>query len=108
MLLDKLTSLARFTDALGRATSVEEVYAASLDALQETLGVDRASILLFDANDVMSFVAWRGISDDYRAAVNGHTPWRPESQNPVPVLVPDAEDDAALASYREVFRREGI
>jgi len=108
MLLDKLTSLARLTDAMGRATSPEEVYAASLDALQETLGVDRASILLFDANDVMSFVAWRGISDEYRAAVNGHTPWRPESQKPVPVLVPDAEKDPSLATYLDVFRREGI
>src|SRR5205823_933132 len=63
MLLKKLTSLARLTDALSRATSAEEVYAASLDCLQESLGVERASILLFDADDVMSFVAWRGISD---------------------------------------------
>src|ERR1051326_2510094 len=108
MLLDKLTSLARFTDALGRATSVEEGYAASLAELQETLGVEGASILLFDANDVMSFVAWRGISDEYRAAVNGHTPWRPESQNVVLVLVSDAENDPSLASYVEVFRSEQI
>ena len=108
MLLDKVTSLARLTDALGRATSVDEVYTASLDALQDILGVERASILLFDANDVMSFVAWRGISNDYRAAVNGHTPWRPESQNPVPVLVSDAGNDPSLASYADVLRREGI
>ena len=81
MLLEKLTSLAKLTDALSRATSAEEVYAASLNCLQESLGVERASILLFDADDVMSFVAWRGISDDYRRAVNGHTPWRPETEN---------------------------
>ncbi|HYC62477.1 MAG TPA: ATP-binding protein [Thermoanaerobaculia bacterium] len=108
MLLDKLTSLARLTDSLSRAMSVEEVYAVSLDCLQESLGVERASILLFDANEVMSFVAWRGISDQYRSAVNGHTPWRPETENPEPVLVSDAELDPALTSYLPVFRAEGI
>jgi PAS domain S-box-containing protein len=108
MLLDKLTSLARLTDSLSRAMSVEEVYAVSLDCLQESLGVERASILLFDANEVMSFVAWRGISGEYRRAVNGHTPWRPETENPEPVLVSDAELDPALASYLPVFRAEGI
>lgn len=108
MLLDKLTSLARLTDSLSRAMSVEEVYGVSLDCLQESLGVERASILLFDANEVMSFVAWRGISDQYRHAVNGHTPWRPETENPEPVLVSDAELDPALTSYLPVFRAEGI
>lgn len=108
MLLHKLTSLARLTDSLSRATSVGEVYAASLDCLQESLGVERASILLFDEGEVMSFVAWRGISDEYRRAVNGHTPWRPETENPEPVLVPDAEREPSLASYIGVFRAEGI
>src|SRR5689334_7602234 len=102
MLPDKLTSLARLTDALSRAVSAEEVYAASLDCLQESLGVERASILLFNDADVMSFVAWRGISDEYRRAVNGHTPWRPDSTNVEPVLVRDAKADPALASYDEV------
>jgi PAS domain S-box-containing protein len=108
MLLDKLSSLARLTDRLSRAASVEDVYAASLDCLQESLGVERASILLFDANEVMSFVAWRGISDGYRAAVNGHTPWRPDTESPEPVLVADAELDPSLAGYIDVFRGEGI
>ena len=105
---EQLTTLANLTDALSRATSVEQVYTVSLDCLQDALGVERASILLFDADDVMSFVAWRGISDSYRRAVNGHTPWRPETENPEPVLVPDAEADPSLARYIDVFRAEGI
>ena len=98
MLPDKLTSLARLTDALSRAVSPSEVYAASLDSLQESLGVERASILLFNDEEVMSFVAWRGISEAYCRAVNGHTPWRPDSTNVEPVLVRDAEADPAPAS----------
>jgi PAS domain S-box-containing protein len=108
MLVDKLTLLARLSDALSRATTEDAVYAASLDCLQSALGVERASILLFDRDEVMSFVAWRGISDEYRRAVNGHTPWRPETENPEPVLVADVELDPGLANYIDVFRAEGI
>jgi PAS domain S-box-containing protein len=108
MLPDKLTSLARLTDALSRARSAAEVYAASLDSLQESLGVERASILLFNDEEVMTFVAWRGISDAYRQAVNGHTPWRPDSRDVEPVLVRDGEADPSLAKYLDLFRAEGI
>jgi PAS domain S-box-containing protein len=108
MQLEKLDALARLADDLSRTSSLDEVYAVSLDCLQHSLGVERASILLFDANEVMSFVAWRGISDAYRRAVNGHTPWRPETRNPEPVLVSDAAAEPSLAGYAEVFRAAGI
>ena len=103
-----LAAVARLTDALSRATTLDAVYDAALDALQQSLGVARASVLLFDEHGVMSFVAWRGISDDYRRAVNGHTPWRPDSEDPHPICVPDVLEDASLAPYRPVFKAEGI
>jgi signal transduction histidine kinase/ActR/RegA family two-component response regulator len=103
-----LTAVSRLTDALGRANTLDAVYEAALDALQQSLGVRRASILLFDANGVMSFVAWRGLSDAYRTAVNGHTPWTPDSPDREPVTIPDAFAEASLASYRPLFEAEGI
>ena len=103
-----LIAVARLTDSLSRASTLPEVYSAALDALQQGLGMERASILLFDEHAFMGFVAWRGISEQYRAAVNGHTPWSPEMRNPDPMLVPDVETDSTLAAYRDVFRREGI
>jgi signal transduction histidine kinase/PAS domain-containing protein/ActR/RegA family two-component response regulator len=104
----ELASLAHLTDALSRAATLPQVYDAALDTLQSALGVERASILLFDAKDFMGFVAWRGISDAYRAAVNGHTPWTPTSVNPAPIGVRDVFADASLAKYYPVFVREGI
>jgi signal transduction histidine kinase/ActR/RegA family two-component response regulator/PAS domain-containing protein len=103
-----LSAVAHLTDALSRATTLEAVYDAALDALQEALGVARASVLLFDDREVMSFVAWRGLSDDYRRAVNGHTPWTPRSENARPICVDDVAKDASLASYASVFASEGI
>ena len=85
----ELKALYRFTDRLYRARSLEQVYAASLDAICETLGYARASILRFDAAGVMRFVAWRGLSDSYRRAVEGHSPWRPGDGNAEPIFIED-------------------
>ena len=64
-----LAAVSELTDALSRARALDEVYSAALDALQRSLGVDRSSVLLFDEDAFMGFVAWRGISADYRRAV---------------------------------------
>src|ERR1043166_3062526 len=106
--IDHLIAVSRLTDSLSRATTLEHVYAVALDALQNTLGVARSSILLFDDDGVMQFVAWRGISDAYRAAVKGHTPWRPETVNPEPICIADFHDEPSLAHYADVFVSEDI
>ena len=103
-----IRTCARLTAAISSARSVEEIYVAALDALASGLGVSRASILLFDADGVMRFQAYRGISDEYRRAVEGHTPWRPDSPDPEPIVVADVRQDPSLASYVPVFEAEGI
>ena len=80
----------------------------ALDAVQQALAVDRASVLLFDDNGVMRFRAWTGLSDEYRRTVDGHSPWRLDTVNPTPVLVPDVERTPGMDGYREAFRREQI
>src|SRR5436305_9233300 len=64
--------LYRLTDALNHADTVEAIHEAALNAILKALEVDRASILLFDSAGVMRFAAWRGLSDEYRAGVDGH------------------------------------
>jgi PAS domain S-box-containing protein len=103
-----IQTCARLTAAISGARDVEEIYVAALDALASGLGIERASILLFDSDNVMRFKAWRGLSDGYRRAVEGHTPWRPDSPNPQPIVVSDVRKDSSLASYRPVFDAEGI
>jgi signal transduction histidine kinase/ActR/RegA family two-component response regulator len=103
-----LAAIGRLTDALSRSATLASVYDAAIDALQDGLGVERASILLFDEKEVMSFVAWRGISDAYRSAVTGHTPWHPDSRDAEPIVVPDVHADASLDPYLQVFAKEGI
>src|SRR5581483_3179479 len=90
------------------ATSLPEIFDAALGTLQQALSASRSAILLYDGDDVMRFRKWRGLSDGYRAAVEGHSPWARDVVEPQPVVVSDALNDPAWASYLALFRREGI
>jgi PAS domain S-box-containing protein len=94
--------------AISGTRTVDEIYQTALDALTRGLGVSRASILLFDAGGVMRFTAWRGLSDTYREAVEGHSPWTPDAVDPQPIVVPDVTKDPSLAPFLPTIAAEGI
>jgi PAS domain S-box-containing protein len=94
--------------AISGTRTVDEIYDIALDALTRGLGVSRASILLFDASGEMRFTAWRGLSDGYRAAVEGHTPWAPDAADPQPIVVPDVTREPSLAAFLPTIGAEGI
>ena len=96
------------TRAMSRTRTLEEIYGVALDALASALGVDRSAILLFDADGVMRFKAWRGLSDSYRAAVEGHSPWPADATAPPPLIVADVRDDASLAPFRPALDAEHV
>lgn len=100
--------LYRFAQAVVAADSVDSVYDAALSAIERALAARRSAILTYDAEGVMRFRAWRNLTDHYRSAVEGHSPWPRDATAPQPVLVPDPETDPAMAPYLPLFRREGI
>jgi PAS domain S-box-containing protein len=101
-------ALFRFTDTLFRAKSLTETYEAALDAIFDALNCSRASVLRLDENDVMRFVAWRRLSDAYRSAVEGHSPWEADEPNPEPVCVEDISQTDLPDTLRTVVKSEGI
>jgi PAS domain S-box-containing protein len=100
--------LYRFAQAVVASHRIEEVYEAALASIESALGAKRAAILVSDSDGVMRFKASHGLSDAYRAAVEGHSPWPRNAVAPEPVLVPDVASDAAMASYLPLFARESI
>ena len=100
--------LYRLAAAVIRADSAEQVMEAALDAIGKALGAERSAVLAFDAEGVMRFKAHRGLSDEYRAAVEGHSPWSRDVVSPSPVIVSDVMIDDSLASFRPLFERERI
>ena len=106
--MEEQAALYRITDSLHRAQSLPDVYDSALDAILRALPCQRASILLFDEAGVMRFVAWRGLSDHYRRAVDGHSPWTADVKDAKPICIDDVERADLDESLRATIKTEGI
>ncbi len=106
--VEEQTALYRFTNRLYRAGSLADICDAAFEAIERALGCARASILLFDNDEIMRFVAWKGLSETYRQAVDGHCPWPADASDPQPLLVGDVANADIPDALRTVVRAEGI
>ena len=105
---EQQVALHQFTDRLYRADNRQAVYDAALDAIDGALGCERSAILLFDELGVMRFVAWRGLSDGYRRAVDGHSPWTRDAKDPEPICIEDVGSADLPDPLKATVKVEGI
>ncbi len=105
---ERFRTLYQLLSALSKAGALEDVYEAALTSLLEATAADRAAILLFDDDGVIRFKASRGLSREYRAAVEGHSPWPRGTLDAHSIVVPDVLIEQNLSNYGEVLRNEGI
>ena len=101
-------ALYTFVDRLHRAEHLDETYEAAIDAIFTAVGCDRAAVLIFDDAGVMRFAASRGLSDDYRQAVEGHTPWTRSTVDPQPISITDIQTAELDEALKAALTREGI
>jgi len=106
--LNEMRSVYSLSQAVGRAATMQEIYEAALDALVGVLGADRASILLFDRSGVMRFKAWRGLTEEYRQAVEGHSPWSIHESDPKAFGIEDVATDESLGALKQTILSQGI
>jgi len=106
--MEEQAALFAFTERLRDAGSLGDVCDAAVETIMRALRCPRAAVLLLDDDGVMRFVAWRGLSDIYRRAVEGHSPWRADAVDPEPVLIPDAEASGLAEELKSTIRLEGI
>jgi PAS domain S-box-containing protein len=93
---------------LQHAVVVDDVYTAAMDAMSAALRCDRASVLVFDKSNVMRFVASHGLSEAYRKAVDGHSPWSADTRNARPVCIEDVAKSDLSDELKRVVSQEGI
>ena len=74
--LEQMQVLSGLAEAVNLAHEPAEIYLAAVQGLTRAVGADNAAVLIFDSDDVLRFKAWTGLSDEYRSAVTGHSPWR--------------------------------
>lgn len=94
--------------ALSAASEVPEAARALNDSLGRTTGLPRTAVLLYDRRGVCRFVGWRGLSEEYRAAAQGHCPWKHGEAAAEPIVVQDVTKDGTLAAFASLFAREGV
>ena len=105
---EEQAALYEFAAALQHVGGADDLYAQAMTAIFRALGCDRASILLADASGVMRFVAADGLSDTYRRAVDGHSPWPADAVEPAPITIDDIEASDLGEDLKAVVRAEGI
>ena len=106
--VEEQAALFEFTAGMQHSRTLDEIHALALDVIIRALHCDRASVLLFDAAGVMRFAAARGLSDAYRVAVEGHSPWETDIQNPAPICIEDIEAAQLPQALRQTILAEGI
>src|SRR5437660_480890 len=87
-------------------TPILELVDDAIDTMLQATGADRAAVLLHDNADVMRFRAWRGLSDEYRAQAEGHSPWAVDAIDPWPVLISDVGAAGFAAELERAVRSE--
>lgn len=106
--VEEQAALYALTERLQHANLLTDVFEPALDAIIRALRCSSASILLFDSSDAMRFVSWRGLSDRYRRAVDGHSPWTRDARNPEPICIADIEETDLSHDLKNSIRTEGI
>jgi PAS domain S-box-containing protein len=101
-------ALFKFSERLQYVSSAQQLHEAALDAIGHGLGCRRAAILLFDSAEVMRFAAWRGLSDAYRQAVEGHSPWATDEKDARPVYFENVEAADFPDELKKTIAHEGI
>lgn len=105
---DQLQFIAQLSDAVSKANELDDIYRLALGGLLNTIQADKASVLQFDEAGIMQFKAAHGLSESYRQRAAGHSPWKQDAINPVPIFVADVANEPSLNDLLPVIRQEGI
>jgi PAS domain S-box-containing protein len=101
-------ALYDLTSAVNRSVALPDIYDAALTAVCRCQYAQRVAILLYDADGTMRFKAWRNLSDEYRHAVEGHSPWQRDDPSPQPVCIDNVIHAPLEDHLHAVINREGI
>jgi PAS domain S-box-containing protein len=105
---ERQAKLLELVETVNRAKALPEIYEAAVMAICKCLGTSRASILLYDEDNVMRFKYARGLSQEYRQAVEGHSPWKPDDPNPQAITIEDVAKVDLDKHLRKAFELERI
>ena len=101
-------ALHEFVHRRHEAQCLEDIYAATLDAITAVVHCDRASILLFDETGELRCVDGRGLSGNYRQKAGDHLPWKTDTKEPKPIYLEEISRGDISKSLKSDLKGEGI
>lgn len=101
-------AMFRFVEALNRANSFADTYAAALDGIFSGLKCSRAAILLYDQLGAIQSVSWRGVSKAVRVEAQSHSLWQADAGSSKPMYVERLATSAVRDSTKALLQKEGI
>lgn len=104
----QLAAIYRLSDEVNRAEGLEAICEAGLEAIGRTLLADRAAVLIADADGALRYKAARGLSQEFREAMEKCAPWAAGPSGDEPYLLTRAKIDALEPAQRQEVLKEGI
>ncbi len=105
---DKMEALRSSLELLNRAPLMVDAYQGAVQSIMRMLGCERASVLRFGDDKQVYFVASEGLSEQYRAAVDGHCPWQQDEIDAEPIFMTDVANSDLAPELRDTILAEGI
>ena len=106
--LEQLQVLFELAVAVSRSDEPQQIYQAAVRGLTRAVGADGAAVLVFDPDNVLRFKAWIGLSDEYRAATEGRSPWVRGERKVEPIAINDVIAEPRPSDERDAHAKEGI
>ncbi|NOZ07554.1 MAG: PAS domain S-box protein, partial [FCB group bacterium] len=106
--LSRTKKLQEIVERLNRADTLDETLNIAIEGILSAINADRASVLLADADGIVRFKAWEGLSAAYRASTEGHFPWKLNDLKADPICIPDIARADMTSELRSCILKEGI
>lgn len=106
--LEKLENIYDMVFTLSHADTIEEICTIAIERFQSALRSDRASLMLLDSNGGSRFNRSRGLSDEYKRAIENLSSEASEYNYRILIVDADIDDDSKLEHLKKLIRNEGI
>lgn len=104
----RLNAVNKIMETVTHGDELEKIFDEALAALEAALDTNRSAILLADQNGTMHFTSWHNLSEPYRTAADGHSPWKAGDPSIHTIIVSDVEQDQTLHALLKSIIDEGI
>ena len=105
--LEQLRAIYYLGNMISRSRTMTDIYDNALNAVRITMQTDAVALSVFEAGQA-SFVAWKGLSEEFRFKAATCLPWSPVEVFPTPLFIPNVQRAPITPQLRTIIIDEGL